>query len=84
MENKRKRLSKRAIISIGLLISVVMMPITAIFIHVTHGLSISHFWLHLHVLFGVIFSIFGVIHFVYNWRVLKSYIVGNKISSTRN
>jgi hypothetical protein len=47
-----------------------------ILIPVPHGTGISHGWLHLHVLFGIIFIIAGIYHTLYNWRAIKHYIIG--------
>lgn len=75
MKKAKKKANKRAIISIGLLISLIMMPITGIFTHATHRAeATSNLWLHIHVIFGILFTIFGILHFVYNWRTLKHYI----------
>lgn len=71
----KKKTNKRSIISIGLLISLIMIPITAILAHATHITeTTSHLWLHVHVLFGILFTVFGIFHIVYNWRALKYYI----------
>ena len=70
-------MKKRRVISLILLVSLIMTPVSAVIIHVTHGREmISHKWLHLHVLFGVVFVIAGVYHVVINWRTLKSYLMG--------
>ena len=68
-------MNKRAIVSLILLFSLIMMPVSGIIVHITHGKAISHTWLHLHALSGIIFSIAGMFHVVYNWRILKNYLV---------
>jgi len=67
---KKKRFSQRAIVSLTLLLTTIMMPVSAWIVHATHGTALSHTWLHLHVLFGVMFIIAGVFHIIYNWRTL--------------
>jgi hypothetical protein len=67
-------MNKRAVVSLLLLFSLIMLPVSAIIIHATHGRIISHTWLHLHAMFGLIFLIAGVFHAVYNWRALKNYL----------
>ena len=68
-----KKLNKRAVISLTLLFSLVMMPVSAVIIHLAHGTKTGHIWLHLHVIFGVIFVVAGIYHIVCNWRALKNY-----------
>jgi uncharacterized membrane protein len=78
MKTSTKLLNKRCVVSLILLITLIMMPASGIIVHAMHGTRISHTWLHLHTLFGVIFLIAGVFHVVYNWRVLKNYFVSKK------
>ncbi len=77
MKKTQKTLNKRAVVSILLFVSLMMMPISAILIHMTHGFSISHLWLHVHVLFGILFTICGILHIVNNWRALKRYVISH-------
>jgi len=53
-----------------------MMPVSAAVIHITHGAAISHTWLHIHGLSGIIFAVAGIYHIVYNRRALKNYLFG--------
>ena len=76
MTTIRKSLNKRGIVSLILLCSLIMMPVSAVIVHFTHGTVISHQWLHLHVVFAVTFTVAGVYHIVYNWRTLKYYLSG--------
>ncbi|MDR2904682.1 MAG: 4Fe-4S binding protein [Helicobacteraceae bacterium] len=82
METITKTVNKRKIVSLMLLATFIMMPTSAVYIHVTHGTETSHNWLHIHVLFGAIFMVVGIYHIVYNWRVLKHYWIG-KNNETR-
>jgi len=70
--------NKRKVVSLILLITLIIMPISALIVHVTHGKAINHFWLHIHVTFGVLFVVAGIFHIVYNWRTLKNYLIGKK------
>jgi uncharacterized membrane protein len=72
----------RKTVSILLLFSFILLPVSAIVIHVSHGTEISHTWLHLHVLFGIIFMIAGIFHIVYNWKTLKTYLFKRKIKNS--
>jgi len=47
-----------------------------LFFFATHGSRMSHIWLHIHALFGVLFVAACFCHVVLNWRVLKSYLTG--------
>ena len=73
-ETSKRPTNKRKVVSLILLATFIMLPISGLYIHVTHGEASSHKWLHLHVLFGVIFMVAGIYHIVYNWRVLKQYL----------
>jgi protein-S-isoprenylcysteine O-methyltransferase Ste14 len=74
-------MNKRAVVSLTLLFSLVMLPVSAIIIHATHGSKTSHTWLHLHAIFGLIFLIAGIFHAVDNWRTLKNYLKAKKLHS---
>jgi uncharacterized membrane protein len=78
MKTSNKILNKRYVTSLILLITLIMMPASGIIVHAMHGDKISHTWLHLHTLLGVLFLITGIFHVVYNWRALKNYLVSKK------
>ena len=78
MRKVKKTSNKRLIVSLILLVTLITMPVSGIIVHVTHGAKTSHTWLHLHVVFGVIFIIAGIYHVIYNWRALKHYLAGKK------
>lgn len=73
---KNREMNKRAVTSIGLFITLIIMPISALITHITHDGPTSHIWLHIHVVAGILFTIFGILHVVYNWKALKRYIFG--------
>lgn len=68
--------NKRAVVSIGLFVTLLIMPISALIVHVTQGQPTSHIWLHIHVVAGIAFMVFGILHVVYNWKALKRYLGG--------
>jgi uncharacterized membrane protein len=74
---KTSKTSSRRIVALILLCSFVMMPVSGVVVHATHGNALSHTWLHLHVLSAVTFIVAGAYHVVFNWRTLKIYILGN-------
>ena len=64
---------KRLVASLTLLVTSIIMPVSAFIHHVTgHE---SHLWLHIHSAFGFMFVIASIFHIVYNWKTLKNYIV---------
>ncbi|MDR3226211.1 MAG: hypothetical protein LBT56_00875 [Prevotellaceae bacterium] len=72
--NKRK-INKRAIISIGLLITLVLTVVTA-YVLDEFGTPV---WRAAHSLCGKSFLVFAVFHTIYNLKVLKKYFrKGNK------
>ena len=73
-EKMRKRSGKRAIASLILLFTAIMMPVSAWMIHVVQGAEASHIWLYLHGLFGAMFMIAGGFHIAYNRRTLMYYL----------
>ena len=75
-------MNKRTVISFILLLSLIMMPVSGVIVHATHGAAISHTWLHLHILLGVIFCIAGIFHLVNNWRFLKNSLMGRNKKET--
>jgi len=70
------KLKKRGIVSLILLLTFIMMPVSSVIVHVTHGTAFNHVWLHIHVVFAVIFTVAGIYHVAYNWRSLKNYLSG--------
>jgi len=73
-----KKINKRKVVSLILLATLIVMPVSALIVHITHGKAISHLWLHIHVVFGILFVVAGVFHLVYGWRILKYYLTGKK------
>ena len=71
-------MKKRSFIAILLLICFIIMPLSALLIHLNHGKFIEHLFLHIHAYIGIIFVILGIIHIILNWKVLKKYLSGKK------
>ncbi len=74
----KKPFNKRKVVSLILFTTLIVMPVSALIVHITHGKATSHLWLYIHVVFGVLFTAAGIFHVVYNWRALKYYFTGKK------
>jgi hypothetical protein len=70
----KKGFDKRAITSLTLLFTAVMMPVSAWMIHVMREIGGGQIWFYLHSLFGAMFMIAGIFHIMYNWRTLMRYL----------
>lgn len=79
----KKTFSRRKFVSVGLFLTLVILVVTGILIQIfeafEEGFSI-HFFTAVHVLTGIIFSILSVLHTITNWRVLKAYVINEKIT----
>ena len=73
-----KKINNRIVVSLILLGTLIMMFVSAVIVHITHGAAVSHTWLHLHGLFALMFIIAGIYHIAYNRRALKQYLLGGK------
>jgi len=95
MNKSKEKFNKRFIVSLTLLVTSIVMPVSGFIIHATHnrgrgnwqniegmlmpgryGSKSSHVFLHIHVLFGIIFIIACIYHIVLNWKTLKYYLFG--------
>ena len=88
MNTKKKKLNKRSVVALILLVSSILMPVSALVTHLLSGKGsaenllftaepvtrLSHIWLHIHVLFGVIFIVACIFHIIFNWKTLKNYL----------
>ena len=74
---QRKSFNRRKFVSVSLFLTLIVLVITGVLIQVfenfEEGLAI-HFFTALHVLTGLGFAIFAVLHTIMNWKALKSYI----------
>ncbi|KAA6312122.1 hypothetical protein EZS27_036890 [termite gut metagenome] len=69
--------NKRAIVSVGLFIIFVVLILSALMIQITEvnrGSFAHHVWTAIHVLCGLLFTILVILHIVFNWHTLKSYL----------
>ena len=74
---QRKSFNQRKFVSVSLFLTLAVLVITGVLIQVfenfEEGFAI-HFFTALHVLTGLGFAIFAVLHTKMNWKALKSYI----------
>ncbi|MDR1980308.1 MAG: DUF4405 domain-containing protein [Tannerellaceae bacterium] len=79
---KTKKTNKRAFVSIVLFILFALLILSAVMIQIIeihHRFSFAHHvWTAIHGVCGVIFTVAGIFHIVYNWRTLKSYLKSTK------
>ena len=73
-----KTFNKRKEVALILLATLIIMPVSGILVHIKHGAESSHTWLHIHVLFGIIFIVASIYHVIYNWKAFKHYLLGKK------
>jgi hypothetical protein len=74
VKNKKAR-NKRAVVSILLFVMFILLPISGKMISVTKvDTEISYIWGGIHYLTGLIFTIVGIFHIIYNWKLLKNYL----------
>jgi len=85
MKNTKKQSNKRAVISVWAFILFILLILSAIAIetleHFPYSSTIHavfHVCTAIHVLSGMLFAVFVIFHIVYNWRTLKSYMVGKR------
>lgn len=75
--SQRKPFNRRKFVSISLFLTLIILVITGVLIQIfenfEEGLAI-HFFTALHVLTGLGFAIFAILHTIMNWKALKSYI----------
>jgi len=70
----KKTFNKRAIASLTLLFTTIMLPISVWIAHATHGTAASYTWLHIHGVLGLMFIVSVVFHIIYNWRPLMRHL----------
>jgi hypothetical protein len=62
---------KRKRVSVTLFVTFLFLPVSAIFIH-SSG-HIGFIAKRIHGLCGLIFTVMGIYHIIYNWKTLKLY-----------
>jgi len=74
---EKKSFNKRAFISIAMFVSGLSLPVSGI---MNHNLQFEpltqqrHFWMSVHNISAILFTIFIILHLFYNWRSLIHYI----------
>ena len=74
---EKRKFNKRAFVSIAMFIALFGLPVSGI---INHNLQFEpftserHFWMSVHNMSAILFSIFAFIHITYNWRSLANYI----------
>jgi hypothetical protein len=73
-----KKFNKRAFISMGMLASGIALPFSGLMNHYLafEMLNFSrHFWMSIHNILGILFTIFALSHVILNWRVIQNYLI---------
>ncbi len=77
MEKKSFRITPRAIAALVLALCLVALPVTAIGMEASEGQrGAAHAWKEVHGLFGLVFTLSGLTHAIFNRRQITSYIKG--------
>jgi hypothetical protein len=79
MGTSKRKVNKRAIVSVALFIIFILLPVSGIMLAKTKDnpeIFASQFWDALHGILGLLFTVFGLFHVVNNWKALKHYIKG--------
>ncbi|MDR0364411.1 MAG: DUF4405 domain-containing protein [Bacteroidales bacterium] len=71
----KRKINKRAIVSVILFITFIIMPISGKMIQIS-GRDV--FWITMHGLSSEIFLIAGIFHIACNWKTFKQYISRKK------
>ncbi len=73
-----KKFNKRAFVTFGMLASGIALPVSGL---MNHYLAFDfltqsrHFWMSVHNILGLLFTIFSVSHIFFNWRAVKNYFL---------
>ena len=72
MEIKNKKsFNKRAVVSVALFVMFILLPISGKMIEAAAD---NYVWIAIHSLSGLLFTVFGIFHIVYNRKQLMHYI----------
>lgn len=77
INNMKEKFNKRAFVSTGLLISGIILPVSGI---MNHKLGFSplegarHFWMSMHNMSGILFTIFAIFHVIMNMETIKKHL----------
>lgn len=72
----KKGFNSRAFVSVAMFLSGLCLPISGIMNHRLQFEILSaerHFWMSVHNMAALLFSIFAILHIIKNWRVLVHY-----------
>ncbi len=72
----KKPFSKRAFVSVAMFVSGLGLPVSGIMNHNLQFETLTterHFWMSVHNMSAILFTIFLMIHIAYNWRSLMHY-----------
>ncbi len=72
-----KKFNKRAFISVGLIVSAIGLPFSGLMNHYMGFEPLTtarHFWMSVHDVSGILFTIFAITHIIFNWRSIKNYL----------
>ena len=73
----KKTFNRRKSVSVGLFLTLACLVVTGVLIQIFEAFE-KDFPIHvataIHVLTGVVFTVFSVLHIIINWRVMKTYI----------
>ncbi|OFX69669.1 MAG: hypothetical protein A2X12_01130 [Bacteroidetes bacterium GWE2_29_8] len=73
---EKKPFNKRSFTSIAMFVSLLGLPLSGIMNHNLQfeGLTVErHFWMSVHNMSALLFTIFAMVHVCYNWKALITY-----------
>jgi hypothetical protein len=73
----KKTFNRRKFVSVGLLLTLIVLVITAIVIQIFEALEnelFTHLFLVTHIFTGLTFTILSVLHAKMNWQSMKTYV----------
>ena len=76
MKTKNKKsFNKRAVVSVALFAMFILLPFSGKMIEIMKDNSeVRYIWVGIHYLLGLLFTVIGIFHIVYNWKTLKHYL----------
>ena len=75
--NSNKKFNKRAFVTFGMIASGIALPVSGLMNHYLAFdlLTLSrHFWMSVHNILGILFTIFSISHIILNWHAIKNYL----------
>ena len=73
---KKKHFNRRAFVAIAMFTSGSILPFSGIMNHRLQFETLQgarHFWMSVHNMSAVLFTVFAIVHIIYNWHVLTNY-----------